>query len=71
MMRIFRQDWSDSPYNYLQKLRDFFSRQYLENTSCPVKELAGLMGFKDEFYFSNWFKQRNGVSPSLYRKRFR
>ena len=37
----------------------------------PVKELAMMMGFQDEFYFSHWFKQRNGVSPSLYRDRFR
>ena len=71
MMRIFRRDWGDSPYNYLQKQRDYFARQYLENTSCPVKELAMMMGFQDEFYFSNWFKQRNGVSPSRYRDRFR
>lgn len=71
MMRIFRRDWGDSPYNYLQKQRDYFARQYLVNTNCPIKELAMMMGFQDEFYFSNWFKQRNGVSPSLYRDRFR
>ena len=71
MMRIFRRDWDDSPYNYLQKQRDYFARQYLKNTSCPVKGLAMMMGFQDEFYFSHWFKQRNGISPSLYRDRFR
>ena len=71
MMRIFRRDWGDSPYNYVQKQRDFFARQYLENTNCPVKELAMMMGFQDEFYFSNWFKLRNGLSPTLYRKQFR
>ena len=71
MMRIFRQDWGDSPYNYLQKQRDFFARQYLKNTNCPVKELAMMMGFQDEFYFSNWFKRRNGLSPSRYRDQFR
>jgi len=71
MMRIFRRDWGDSPYNYLQKQRDFFARQYLKNTNCPVKELAMMMGFQDEFYFSNWFKLRNGLSPSRYRDQFR
>ena len=71
MMRIFRQDWGDSPYNYLQKQRSVFSCRYLENTDCPIKELAGRMGFQDEFYFSNWFKRRNGLSPAAYRLRFR
>ncbi len=71
MMRIFRQDWNDSPGGYLQKQRDCFSRQYLENTNCPIKELAMRMGFQDEFYFSNWFKRRNGISPTGYRNRFR
>ena len=71
MMRIFRHDWNDTPNHYLQELRSSYSCRYLENTDCPVKELARLMGFKDEFYFSNWFKQRTGVSPSQYRNRFR
>ena len=71
MMRIFRNDWNDTPNRYLQKLRSAYSRRYLENTDCPIKELAGMMGFKDEFYFSNWFKERNGISPSRYRNKFR
>ena len=70
-LRIFQRDWHDTPNGYLQKQRLFFACQYLENTDDPVKVLAGVMGFKDEFYFSNWFKQRKGVSPSQYRKSFR
>ena len=71
MMRIFRHDWNDTPNHYLQELRSSYSCRYLENTDCPVKELARLMGFKDEFYFSNWFKQRNGIAPKQYRNKFR
>ena len=71
MMRIFRHDWNDTPNHYLQELRSSYSCRYLENTDCPVKELARLMGFKDEFYFSNWFKQRTGFAPTQYRNKFR
>ena len=70
-LRIFQKDWNSSPYAYLQKQRSFLARQYLENSDYPVKILAEMLGFRDEFYFSNWFKARNGVSPGLFRKKFR
>ena len=52
-MRIFQKDWGDTPYNYLQKLRCSYACRYLNNTEHSIKELASLLGFKDEFYFSN------------------
>ena len=70
-LRIFQKDRNCSPYAYLQEQRSFLARQYLENSDYPVKILASMLGFKDEFYFSNWFKEKNGISPSAYRKRFR
>ena len=68
--RIFQKDWNITPYAYLQNLRLFIACQYLRNSDCTVKSLAVMTGFKDEFYFSNWFKQKKGVSPSLYRKMY-
>ena len=68
--RIFRKDWNVTPYAYLQNLRLFIACQYLRNSDTTVKGLALMTGFKDEFYFSNWFKQKKGISPSLYRKRY-
>lgn len=68
--RIFQKDWNHTPYAYLQNLRLFIACQYLRNSDCTVKSLAVMTGFKDEFYFSNWFKQKKGVSPSLYRKMY-
>ena len=70
-LRIFRRDWNCTPYAYLQEQRSFLARQYLENSDYPVKILAEMLGFNDEFYFSNWFKEKNGCSPRSYRRRFR
>ena len=67
-MRIFQKDWGDTPYNYLQKLRCSYACRYLNNTEHSIKELASLLGFKDEFYFSNWFKKQMGCAPSFYRQ---
>lgn len=37
-------------------------------TSLSVKEIAFKLGFNDPFYFSNFFKKHNGVSPKTYRE---
>ena len=71
MLRIFRREYDDTPGGYLCKHRNRFARQYLENTDYPIKALASLLGFKDEFYFSNWFKRHNGMSPQSYRRSLR
>ncbi len=67
MQRIFRQAWGTTPYQYLQQLRNTGAKQYLKNTNSPLKEIAAMLGFCDEFYFSNWFKKRNACSPRTYR----
>ena len=69
--RIFQRDWQMPPHRYLCRQRVFFACQYLENTEFPIKILASRLGFRDEFYFSNWFRKEKGVSPTQYRKQFR
>lgn len=69
LIRLFRRYYKETPCQYLQKLRISYGCQFLENTPYSVKSLSALLGFKDEFYFSNCFKQHTGLSPSAYRKR--
>ena len=33
-------------------------------------EIAARLGFSDPYYFSNFFKRKNGISPRLYRLKF-
>jgi len=33
-----------------------------------IKEIAGALGFYDEFHFSKFFKKHTHVSPAEYRK---
>jgi AraC-like DNA-binding protein len=37
----------------------------------PLKDIAGELGFCDEFHFSKLFKQRTGLAPSAYRQQMR
>ena len=43
------------------------AKRELYLTSKPIKEIAYILGFKDEFYFSRFFKRNTDVSPQLYR----
>jgi AraC-like DNA-binding protein len=36
-------------------------------TQKSVKEIAFELGYKDQFYFSRFFKRLTGVSPEAYR----
>ncbi len=40
----------------------------LLHTRLSVKEIAGDLGFPDEFYFSRLFKQETGFSPTAFRE---
>jgi len=67
-IRIFQRDWNTSPCQYIQQQRLELAKQYLENTDLKVSMIAEIVGFRDEFYFSNWFKSKMGVSPLSYKK---
>ena len=44
------------------------AKRLLTYGSSPVKEIAYRLGFKDPFYFSNFFKKQVGLSPKEYRQ---
>jgi AraC family transcriptional activator of pobA len=43
------------------------AKRQLYLTSKQVKEIAFELGYKDEFYFSRFFKKNVGVSPQIFR----
>lgn len=43
------------------------AKRELYLTSKPVKEIAYILGYEDEYYFSRFFKRQAGVSPQFYR----
>lgn len=44
------------------------ARSLLKNTDLPVADIARQLGYESETFFSRQFKQRIGVSPTVYRK---
>ncbi len=67
--KIFKEEMNVSFKNYLNGLRIDKSKSLLENTDIQLIEIAGLVGYEDQSYFSKVFKKLTGVSPGKYRDR--
>lgn len=52
-----------APAQYFLELKLNKAKDLLVNTSLPVKEIAVITGFESQFYFSKFFKKREGISP--------
>jgi transcriptional regulator GlxA family with amidase domain len=60
-----------SPHQYLLEWRLVRARNLLADTELSIKEIAAQTGFKDEHYFSRFFRQKLNHSPSAWRERSR
>lgn len=57
------------PFNeYLRNVRLDKAKEYLWKTSKSISEVANIVGYEDEKYFSKVFKKIVGISPVEYRK---
>lgn len=67
-LRIFKRDWNITPGAYYHQRRFAMAASYLTNTNNTVRDIAMLLGFANEFHFSQWFKKQSGISPKFYRQ---
>lgn len=66
--RIFKEEMNTSFTSYINKIRVDHAKTLLKTTPCTLIEIAGLVGFEDQSYFSRVFKQIAGISPGKYRE---
>jgi AraC-like DNA-binding protein len=71
LRKLFLKYTGMGPKEYHIHLRNEQACRYLKFTNYPIKEIAKLCGFYEEYHFSKMFKQLNGVSPSTYRSKQR
>ena len=67
-LRRFKSYTGMSPSDYVSTLRLKKAQSILSETELPIKDIATLCGFENEYYFSNFFKKKMGMSPSAFRK---
>jgi two-component system response regulator YesN len=66
--RLFRQYSGQSFINYLTGERIEKAKQYLANRDLLIRDIAPMVGFSDQFYFSRVFRSLTGRSPSKYQE---
>jgi len=67
LQRLYRAQIGSTPAAYLERMRHQRASQLLRLTDLPVKAVSRSVGFKDQQYFSSWFKRISGESPSTHR----
>ena len=68
LIREFKKHYNITPHAYLVNRKIAFSKMLLQNSAHSIKSISNHLGFADEHYFSNIFKQKTGITPSEYRK---
>jgi YesN/AraC family two-component response regulator len=66
--RLFRKYSGQSFINYLTGVRIEKAKQYLGNQDMLIKDIAPMVGFSDQFYFSRVFRSLTGQAPSKYQE---
>lgn len=66
--RLFRQEFGVTAYAYILNSKINLAKSLLSGTSMSVAEIAFLLNFSDEHYFSNIFKKKTGLTPTLWRR---
>ncbi len=67
--RGFKQLAGKTPGAFLTQLRIDRAKSLMLEPDMNFKQIAGIVGFQDELYFSRVFKKQEGVSPTIYIKR--
>jgi AraC-like DNA-binding protein len=67
--KTFKEIIGVAPRQYHLNIKAEKASHLLRETSLPVAEIAVKIGFESEFYFSRFFKNRVGCTPSQFRNK--
>jgi AraC family transcriptional regulator len=70
-IRAFTHSVGTSPHHYIIERRIDVSKDLLKNTELSLGVIAHRCGFATASHFTNTFRRLTGVTPRLYRQRFR
>ncbi len=65
--RLFKKEIGDTFNNYLNKIRVEESKKLLCNKEIKLSQIALMVGYEDQSYFTKVFKKHTGLSPLKYR----
>lgn len=66
--RLFKKEYNSTVYAYILNIKIKTAKSLLIEKYLDVKEIAFLLNFSDEHYFTNIFKKKTGYTPTEWRK---
>ncbi|WP_169746375.1 helix-turn-helix domain-containing protein [Sphingomonas changbaiensis] len=69
--QLFLAAYGESPTHFLSSARLTRAARLLEDSSLPIKAVAGTIGYASRSHFSRVFRERYGVDPSQFREAHR
>jgi AraC-like DNA-binding protein/ligand-binding sensor protein len=66
--RVFKDEMKINFIDYLNQVRIEKSMRLLLNVDLSIKDIASLVGFLDQSYFSKVFRKNMGITPAKFRK---
>ena len=69
LTRVFNRELELSPWDYLNRYRVLQARTMLRSTARSIAEIAHMVGFKDQAYFSRVFSRITGTTAVEYRNK--
>ncbi len=70
LARLFKKETGQTLGSYLQEQRVLEAKKLLCQSGLPVSVVAQRVGYDNYSYFSQFFHEKTGMSPSQFRKRF-
>lgn len=65
---VFKREYQVNLFEYINGYRIERAKELMETTNLYVYEIARLIGFTDESYFSRIFKKYTGIRPNEYKR---
>lgn len=69
LCRLFSKEFGTSMVNYLNNIRVSHAKELLADPRLSIREIAHMVGFEDEKYFTRQFKKKEETTPAEYRQR--
>lgn len=69
LSHLFKDITGYAPIEYLMACRLSAAKNYLSTTAYSISEIVSLCGYSDSSNFCRMFKEKTGLSPSVFRKK--
>ena len=68
LSRVFKEEMQTNFVAYVNELRVDTAKRLLLDSKVPLLEVAGMVGFEEQSYFTKVFKKVTGITPGRYRE---